>query len=98
MSNRDLSFDPSDVLARVEGNRDLLAELVGIFRDEYANDKARIGFDETATGWSESTCTSRVQAGGGTFLLARNGLDRGYRKGRGSVCATALTCRVSVRP
>jgi CheY-like chemotaxis protein/HPt (histidine-containing phosphotransfer) domain-containing protein len=28
------SFDPEDVLARVEGNRDLLAELVAIFRDE----------------------------------------------------------------
>ena len=31
----DPSFDPDDVLARVEGNRDLLAELVDIFRAEY---------------------------------------------------------------
>jgi CheY-like chemotaxis protein len=30
----DLSFDPEDVLARVEGNRELLAELVGILRAE----------------------------------------------------------------
>ena len=35
MNNLDLSFDPSDVLARVEGDRDLLAELVDIFRAEY---------------------------------------------------------------
>jgi two-component system sensor histidine kinase/response regulator len=31
----DRSFDPADVLARVEGNRELLAELVEIFRVEY---------------------------------------------------------------
>jgi two-component system, sensor histidine kinase and response regulator len=31
----DLSFDPDDVLARVEGSRILLAELVDIFRAEY---------------------------------------------------------------
>ena len=31
----DPSFDPSDVLARVEGDRGLLAELVDIFGSEY---------------------------------------------------------------
>ena len=42
MSNLDLSFDPSDVLARVEGNRDLLAELVDIFRAEYPRQLANL--------------------------------------------------------
>jgi PAS domain S-box-containing protein len=31
----DASFDPDDLLARVEGNRDLLMKLVDIFRGEY---------------------------------------------------------------
>jgi two-component system, sensor histidine kinase and response regulator len=35
MRNLDPSFDPSDLLARVEGNRELLAELMDIFRTEY---------------------------------------------------------------
>lgn len=41
----DSSFDPNDVLARVEGDRGLLAELVDIFRAEYPRLLAKLRHD-----------------------------------------------------
>jgi signal transduction histidine kinase/DNA-binding response OmpR family regulator len=89
---RDLSFDPGDILARVEGDRVLLAELVGIFRAEYpgllANLRQKVGAGD-ARGVQEAAHAIKGTVGNFGAPAASEAARELEAMGRGGVLAGA---------